>query len=314
MDPASWMRLNHVRLPVASLDEARRFCTGILGLELAAEGDGQAALRSDERLHSLCLVPADEAPAVGIELPEGPALEAVAERLRAAGFACRPASTDECRRRFVRRGLIAADASGNAVELVVRPAHRGTRHFPSRDAGITGLGAVGLRSTDVERDTLLWTAGLGARVSDWVGDIVYLQIDEAHHRIALYPSRRPGVLYTSYRVGGLDDLMHNRHELARAGVRIVHGPGRETASGEAFLRFRGPDGHVLAYGCGMAEVDPAKHRPRQFLLERRALCSWGSRCTEPEELDAEPMRPATPQEEPRHDRTDRRLLRTAGHV
>ena len=63
-----------------------------------------------------------------------------------------------------------------------------------RDAGITGFQAVQLACTDITANETFWTEGLGARVSDWAGDATFLAIDAAHHRVALYPSERNGIL------------------------------------------------------------------------------------------------------------------------
>jgi hypothetical protein len=90
--------------------------------------------------------------------------------------------------------------SGNRIELVVRPLNSGWRYFPSRDAGITGLADVMLRSVDVEKDVSIWSGVLGAQVSDWAGDAAYLRFDDSHHRIALFPARRPGILCVEYAV------------------------------------------------------------------------------------------------------------------
>jgi 2,3-dihydroxy-p-cumate/2,3-dihydroxybenzoate 3,4-dioxygenase len=67
------------------------------------------------------------------------------------------------------------DPSGNAIEIVTRPANSGRRYFPTRDAGVTQFHGVGLRSKNPQDDLKLWTT-LGAEVSDWVGDITYVRI------------------------------------------------------------------------------------------------------------------------------------------
>jgi len=73
---------------------------------------------------------------------------------------------DECAQRFVRRALIVEDATGNGIDLVLRPAQSGRRYFPSRDAGITGLQSVGCASRAIKDDLKLWTMVLGAKVTD----------------------------------------------------------------------------------------------------------------------------------------------------
>ena len=74
------------------------------------------------------------------------------------------------------------------------------------------------------------------------------------------------------------------HALAAQQVRILQGPGRQPASGQVFLHLQGPDGVIYSLGHGMAEIDPLKHRPRQFADENISLCSWGSVCDAAPEL------------------------------
>ena len=114
--------------------------------------------------------------------------------------------------------------------------------------------ASAFATTDHARDLAFWRA-LGAEVSDWVGDIAYLRIDGLHHRIALYPSNRNGLLYAAFEVEALDQIMQNSYFMQESQIRIVQGPGREPASRQMFLHVEGPDGLIFSYVNGMAELD-----------------------------------------------------------
>ena len=163
----------------------------------------------------------------------------------------------------------------------------GRRYFPSRDAGISGLQSVGLRSRSIKDDLKLWTTILGARVTDRVGEVTYLAIDQKHHRVALYPSDKAGLVYVGYGVESMDAVMQNKYFVQERQIKIVHGPGREPASGQIFLRFAGPEGYVFSYGYGLKDID-AGHRPRQFAAEASSLCEWGSECADIAELQFVP--------------------------
>jgi 2,3-dihydroxy-p-cumate/2,3-dihydroxybenzoate 3,4-dioxygenase len=130
--------------------------------------------------------------------------------------------------------------SGVTIDLVVRPLHSGWRYFPSRDAGVTGLQAVALRSSSVAKGEALWTSVLSGKVSDWVGDAAYIRFDDAHHRLALHPSSLGGVLAVEFGVESVDQLMQSSYFLQDQQVRIAHGPGRRPASGQMFVTFAGP--------------------------------------------------------------------------
>ncbi len=268
--------LCYVRLALQEPLPAAAFATDILGLQPVP--DKQALLfRSDDRHHTLSLVPPPATSSVGLEVADDAALERIERALGQDGFTVRQASPEECKQRFVRSALVANDASGNEIDLVLRPTMSGRRYFPSRDAGITGLQGVGLRSCRLKEDQRLWTSILGGEISDWAGDVTYLRIDQKHHRLALYPSDRSGILYVSYGVESLDAIMQSHYFVQERQIRVVHGPGREPASGQIFVRFEGPEGHLFSYTHGLNDIEPG-HRPRQFSAHASSLCEWGSEC------------------------------------
>jgi len=277
------VQLCYVRLAVAQPQAAATFATEILGLQHVPNELEPFLFRSDERYHTLCLAAGTARSSIGIEISGEPEFDRVAEALAGDGFLGREATADECAQRFVRRALIVEDATGNEIDLVLRPAQSGRRYFPSRDAGITGLQSVGLRSRAIKDDLKLWTMVLGAKVTDRVGEVTYLGIDQKHHRVVLYPSDKAGLVYVSYGVESMDAVMQNNYFVQERQIKIMHGPGREPASGQIFLRFAGPEGYVFSYGYGLKDIEP-HHRPRQFTLEASSLCEWGSECADVVEL------------------------------
>ncbi len=238
--------VSYVRLAVSEPSASARFMSDIFGLQRVADQDGEIAFRSDDRFR---------------------------------------ATSGECRRRYVQSALLAEDASRNRIDLVVRPSRSGRRYFPARDAGIVAFHGVGLRTTDHIRDLAFWKA-LGAEVSDFVGDIAYLRIDGMHHRVALYPSKRNGLLYAAFEVEALDQIMQNSYFMQESQIRILQGPGRQPASRQIFLHVEGPDGLIFSYVNGMAEVGDKPRLARQFPLHPTSLCDWGSESKDVPELGA----------------------------
>jgi 2,3-dihydroxy-p-cumate/2,3-dihydroxybenzoate 3,4-dioxygenase len=276
------IQLCYVRLAVSQPQAAATFATEILGLEHVPNKLEPFLYRSDSRFHTLCLSTAAAKSSIGIEINDEADLDRAAKALASAGLPAREATVDECAQRFVRRALIVADATGNEIDLVLRPAQSGRRYFPSRDAGVTGLQSVALRSRAINDDLKLWTI-LGARVTDRAGEVTYLGIDQKHHRVVLYPSDRSGLVYVSYGVESMDAVMQSNYFVQERQIKIVQGPGREPASGQIFLRFAGPEGYVFSYGYGLRDIEPS-HRPRQFTADASSLCEWGSECTDVTEL------------------------------
>jgi 2,3-dihydroxy-p-cumate/2,3-dihydroxybenzoate 3,4-dioxygenase len=276
----------YVRHVVSEPQACARFVSDIFGLQQVADQNGEFAFRSDERYRSVSLSrDQNDGASVGIEIWDGATLEEIGKRLREQGFIVRAANSDECRRRYVYSALLAEDASGNRIDLVTRPTRSGRRYFPPRDAGIVQFQGIGLRSTDHVRDLAFWRL-LGAEVTDWVGDIAYLRTDNLHHRIALYPSRRNGLLYAAFEVEALDQIMQNSYFMQENQVKIVQGPGRQSASRQIFLHVEGPDGLILSYVNGMAEMSGSPRPARQFPLTATSLCNWGSESKDVPELSA----------------------------
>jgi 2,3-dihydroxy-p-cumate/2,3-dihydroxybenzoate 3,4-dioxygenase len=276
----------YVRLAVSEPNASARFVSDIFGLQRVADLNDEIAFRSDDRFRTVSLGKNfSESVSVGIEAWDDAALEEIGRRLRQLGFTVKRATASECERRYVQSALLTEDASGNRIDLVVRPTRSGRRYFPPRDAGIVEFHGVGVRSTDHTRDLAFWRA-LGAEVSDWVGDIAYLRIDGLHHRVALYPSKRNGLLYAAFEVEALDQIMQNSYFMQESQIKIVQGPGREAASGQAFLHVEGPDGLIFSYVNGMTQLNQKSRLARQFPLTAGSLCDWGSESKDVPELRA----------------------------
>lgn len=278
--------IRYVRLGTRDLDAADRFAREVVGLELAREEAGARYYRSDDRDHTLVYFEGDPRDhTAGFELRDAAQLDAAASALSDRGFAVRPGSAEAREQRRVHDFVSFQDPSGNRIDLVVRPQHSGRRHFPSRDAGITGFSHIGLCSTDAPRDEAFWCGMLGARVSDRIGDAALLRIDPVHHKVALFPTTRSGIQHVNHQVAGIDDVMRAWYQLRERGVKIVFGPGRHPTSGAVFLYFEGPDGMVFEYSTGVRTIAPedeASYRPRQFPAVPSSFCMWGSQPDIPE--------------------------------
>ncbi len=279
-------QLRYVRLGTPDLATAVDFAQRVLGLQMIDKTDEMVSFRSDERDYTLVYwrgEPTEQA--VGFEVRDMATLERAAERLAAHGFKATLGTAEDAARRKARSLLSFDDASGNRFELVVRPLNSGWRYFPSRDAGIKGLEAVALRSTSVARDEALWTEVFNGEVRDWVGDAAYIGFDAVHHRLALHPARKAGILAIEYAVEDVDLLMQNSYFLRSAQVKCVDGPGRRPTSGQLFLTFAGPDGMLFSFVAeGDKIVAGTGRRPRQFAKTRKSFCAWGSDCEVPEFL------------------------------
>lgn len=280
--------IRYLRIGTPDLDAAVRFATEIVGLQLAAREGKSAYFRSDKvavrgntRDHTLVYFEGDPADqTIGFDLIDPDDLDKVASEFEAAGRPVRLGTREECDRRRVRAFIASSDPTGNKIEIVSRPFHTGARYFPSRDAGITEFSHIGLYTKDPARDEAFWTRICNARVSDWIGDAPLLRIATAHHTLALFPGNRTGVQHINHQVEDIDDVMGAWYFLKEKGVKILLGPGRHPLSTAVMLYFRGPDGMVYEYSCGVKHIRPedeAAYRPRQFSFDQYSVCMWGSK-------------------------------------
>jgi 2,3-dihydroxy-p-cumate/2,3-dihydroxybenzoate 3,4-dioxygenase len=277
--------LRYLRIEVDDLDAASRFAAEIFGLQAADRDDAHAMFRSDARNYAICFSSAGNGEAVALTVAENADLDRLAERLSAAGHSPRRLDVSAATARQAKEVLAVAAPNGVTVEIVWRPMTSGWRYHGPRDAGITGLQTVSLATTNIAGDEAFWTEGLGLSITDWAGNAAYLALDDAHHRVALYPSKRDGILGASWAVEGKDNIMANWYFLQKAQAPIIAGPGRQPTSNAMFLTTRGPRGLLMSYA---AEMDAGPHiaarGPRQFPDMAASHCAWGSPTEQPEFL------------------------------
>jgi 2,3-dihydroxy-p-cumate/2,3-dihydroxybenzoate 3,4-dioxygenase len=278
--------IRYVRLGTRDLTSASRYARQVVGLESMRQAGGAEYFRSDGRDHTLVYFEGDPADhTVGFELRNAAELEAAATLLDRSDVKVRAGTAEECEQRRVKSFINFKDPTGNSIDLVVQPHHSGRDYWPPHNTGITGFSHIGLCSSDPVRDEQFWTGVLGARVSDRIGPSPLLRIDEVHHKIALFPSRKPGVQHVNHQVDSINDLMKAWYRLQAAGVRIVFGPGRHPTSGACFLYFEGPDGMVYEYSTGVRHITAEQevgYQPRQFPMDTTSFCMWGSKPDIPE--------------------------------
>jgi 2,3-dihydroxy-p-cumate/2,3-dihydroxybenzoate 3,4-dioxygenase len=271
-------QLRYVRLATRDLSAAVDFAGHVLGLQVVTRGENTACFRSDMRDHTLAFFLGESTEsAVGFEIHGRAQFDAAITELSQHGIEATVGTEQACAARNVRALASFRDPCGNMIELVLRPLNSGWRHFPARDAGIVGLHGVALRSPDAPACEALWTTLFNGRVSDWIGEAVFLRFDQAHHRLAYYPSGGKGILSIDFSVENVDLLMRNNYFLQSAQVKIVHGPGRRPTSNQIFVTFAGPDETLFSFVTDGAEItDETTHRPRQFPRTGSSFCAWGS--------------------------------------
>ncbi len=282
-------QLGYVGFEVADLEAWERFATDVLGLESTGRrADGSLALRMDDYAQRIVLHPgsADDLAYSGWELADGAALEALVERLRAAGASVREASADEAALRGVDRYFAVADPGGNRVELYWGPA-MADRPFHSTQVaagfltGESGLGHVVLAVPSLREAEDFYCRLLGLRVSDYIRttiggeiplEIAFLRANPRHHSLAFVALPLPKRLHhLMLEVGSLDDVGRALDRCRAAGVPITRGLGRHPNDRMFSFYLATPSGFEIEYGWGGRTADDASWNVRSY----GQMSEWG---------------------------------------
>ena len=187
--------LRYVRIATTDLKKSTDYAADILGLQLFEKSNDAAYFRSDDRAYSVCYSASSNEDAIAFTLATSEELVALSERVEASGVAITQLSEADCEVRKIKSGWSCVAPNGIVVEFVWRPLTSGWRYHGPRDAGITEFQNVSLCCLDIAANEKFWTEIIGFKVSDWVGDACYLCFDDnAHHRLALYPSKKMAFL------------------------------------------------------------------------------------------------------------------------
>ena len=272
----------YTRLGTPDVEQAVDYATNILGLPIEDKTRKGAQFRSDNRGQTMSYFEGDPRDqVVAFEVDTRKELDMAATTLESLGHPVELGTADACAERKVAAFIAFRNPAGDKIEFAVRPGEVSRPFRPTRDIQITGFSHVGVFSNDLKRDEAFWTQVCNARVSDWIDEVALLRINPIHHTVALVPAPRSGLHHINHQVATTDEVLRAYHFMIDHRVPVVFGPGRHPTSGARFLYFRGPDGLVFEYSCGVdAIADEENHRPRRFLPEPQSVCMWGSRWNE----------------------------------
>lgn len=270
------MHIGHVGLRVRDPERSGTFAKQVLGLTESSGGPGEMLLTANEKHHELQLIAAD-APRfdhVGLEVESEAELQAVAERVLAAGGVeiddHDPGPGLARCRRF-------SDPAGIEYEI-----YTGMTRMPLSPGShlkslIRKLGHLTFLSADAEVILAFWLDGLGFRVSDQSGGQTWTRCDADHHGLAVGPRASGTVLHhhawEARDWGALgaycDQLAIN--DLALSWGPVRHGPGFNRAT-----YLLDPDGGAIEVYSDLLRIDDeAAYRAVDWSTQPRAMNLWG---------------------------------------
>jgi 2,3-dihydroxybiphenyl 1,2-dioxygenase len=269
-------QLGHLAFEVADLAVWESFATQVLGLEVARRWDGGLALRMDSQAERFYLSqgPADDLAAIGWQLHDEAALEALAARLRAAGHDVREAGADEVAARRVVRMFTLPDPAGTRVELVFGPAMAEAPFAsPLVPGGFVadelGLGHLVVSAPDPAATGRFYQELLEFALSDRIVcsfyghpvDITFLHTNARHHSLAFGGAQDKRLHHFLLEVRSLDEVGMAFDRALRHKVRIAQTLGRHPNDRMISFYAHTPSGFQFEYGTGGRLVDDASWEP-----------------------------------------------------
>ena len=287
MTPAA-MKLAYLVFSARKPDAWAGFCDAMLGLPAPrANADGTLGFRVDAAAQRLIVAPGadDDLGAIGLEMANDAALDALLGHLARAGVGAPRADAALARARGVRRLHHVVDPAGNRVELCtgiedaplpfVSDAFRG-----GFVTGALGLGHVVLVARDLAAMERFWVDTLGFGVTERLGTRVgpialqgtFLHCNRRHHTLALFdlPIRKR-----------IHHFMLQARDHADVGAAFERAQ-REVPLSLTLGQHPDPDGTFSFYGAtpsgfdfeigaGSKEIDPAGWRVQNSATTSR----WG---------------------------------------
>ncbi|MFF0815194.1 biphenyl-2,3-diol 1,2-dioxygenase [Rhodococcus sp. NPDC003318] len=269
--------------------------------ELVVDGLGMAVgsgpdedglyLRVDERTSRLQVLPGDvdKVVAVGWEVRDQFALQAVREQVEKAGVEVRELTQDEADHRRVERAITFTDPAGTVLEVFFGPVldHSPvvTPHGGRFVTGGAGLGHVVLPTPHYEQTYAFYTEVLGflPRGAIRLGGpgapgparrVRFLGVNERHHSLAICPApptEAPGLVHLMMEVDTLDAVGQALDRVNALGFSLSSTLGRHTNDKMISFYVRAPGGWDIEFGTDGMLVDE-----RHFTAEEITADSyWG---------------------------------------
>ncbi|TYL55888.1 2,3-dihydroxybiphenyl 1,2-dioxygenase [Nocardioides sp. BGMRC 2183] len=257
--------LGYLRVQSSDLARWRELTIDALGFGVGSGPDPDGLyLRVDERRSRLAVLPGDtdKVLAVGWEVRDQYALDAVKRDVEAAGRGVKTLTVEECAELDVEQAIAFEDPSGTRVEVYFGPVldHSPvlTRWGQRFHTGAEGLGHVVLPTPHQQETVDFYCEVLGflprgaMKIHEGPSRIRFLGINRRHHSLAVCPApneQPPGMIHLMVEVDTLDAVGQALDEVRRREFSISSTLGRHTNDKMISFYVRAPGGWDIEYGC-----------------------------------------------------------------
>jgi catechol 2,3-dioxygenase len=252
--------IGHVALQTADLDSCLRSATEVLGLREIGRADGWVYLTHGTQHHALQYREADRSGLdhVGLVAEDGDAIDEIRDRLQneeveiLADGDLGPGLGD---------GVAFTGPEGFAFAVYASMESAGA---PQRAGGVLPrrFGHVTVLSSEPARLGDFLQRVLDFRISDVVGDGIFLRCNSDHHGLGVMPGERAVLHHHAWEVSNIVELGQLGDLLDELGQSLLWGPVRHGAGDNIAAYFHDPAGAVIEYYTDMERIeDEAGHRP-----------------------------------------------------
>ncbi|MFC4603979.1 VOC family protein [Rhodococcus kronopolitis] len=289
--------LGYLRVQTADVPRWRELVVDGLGMAVGSgpEPDG-LYLRVDERRSRLQVLPGDvdRVLAVGWEVRDEFALEAVRRQVEKAGVEVTELSEEEALYRDAERVITFRDPSGTLLEVFFGPVldHSPvvTPHGGNFVTGASGLGHVVLPTPAATETYAFYTEVLGflPRGAVRLGGpnaplparrVRFLGVNQRHHSLAICPApptEAPGMVHLMMEVDTLDAVGQALDRVGKLGFTISSTLGRHTNDKMVSFYVRAPGGWDLEFGTEGMLVDESHYTAEEITADSYWGHDWSA--------------------------------------
>lgn len=269
-------RIGHMALRVRDLDAAVDFQREVMGLVETERAAGVAYLTCNERHHELILI---ENPGkrsyehIGLEVGDGPALEAARSRVAKAGGELIGRIYDG--EPGIDRAFLVRGPEGHIFKLFNGMETRAPLENGDRPSKFEHVSLKARRTGKMER---FFEHGLGFRFSDRMGHLAsWWHCDADHHGIAVVWAPAPELSHYAFSWPDFNALGRVADRLkAVYDQKLIWGPSRHGPGNNQFAYFHDKDGAMIECCADLAQMPPVgDYSPRKWSIHPKTINQWG---------------------------------------
>jgi 2,3-dihydroxybiphenyl 1,2-dioxygenase len=288
-------QLSYVGVGVSDTDGWERFATDVLGMQVGDKtDDGVVYLRMDEYHHRVIVHPTgeDDVIYVGLQASTRAEYEEGKANLQRAGVNLVQGDEGETE---VRRVLdfVKFESGGLPFELSFGPAITYAKPFFANRplsgfrTGDLGMGHIVLRSTDRDETVRLLTEALGFRLSDYVGNMVFMHCNPRHHTVAVQPvipdppsaAQAKKMWHFMVETNSLDDVGLGFDVAQKSETQPATTIGKHMNDHMVSFYVNTPSGFQIEYGWGGRLIDDSTWE----VVKHVSGDIWGHKAIQPQQ-------------------------------